>query len=397
MSKLVLRSIVEGAAGQIIGLMQRVLQAPSLSGQEQQVADLIMAEMQALGYDEVSRDAVGNVVGLVRGQGGHTTLLHSHMDVVDPGDSAAWSRPPFAGEIADGYLWGRGASDDKGSLVAQVYALGLLHQAGLQPAGDVYVAAVVGEEMGGVGTRYLLHTLRPDVAIIGEPSGNTLRKGHRGRFEFTITWQGRSAHASAPHKGLNPHYAAARFLLALRDLPRATNPTFGDTTIVPTLSYVDQTSSNVIPSRLTLHLDWRNAPQETAEEAHALLQRAVDQTLEPGIQATIQLAKGTLNTYTGLAREFEHRIPSFATAEDDPYMARARQLLTDALARVVPVDIWRFATDGGHLAEAHIPCIGFGPGDEFMAHVIDERLAVGQLLEATAGYMALALGLGREQ
>lgn len=77
-------------------------------------------------------------------------------------------------------------------------------------------------------------------------------------------------------------------------------------------------------------------------------------------------------------------------------MLRARQLLSNTLARDVPVDIWRFATDGGHLAAEGIPCIGFGPGDEFMAHVIDERLALDQLLDATAGYMALALGLGRE-
>lgn len=396
MPELGLRSIVKGAANQIIDLAQRAVQAPSLSGQEEQVADLILAEMQALGYDEVSRDAVGNVVGLMRGQGTHVTMLHSHMDIVDPGDPAAWSHPPFAGDIADGYLWGRGASDDKASLVAQVYAPALLRQAGYRPAGDVYVVAVVAEEMGGVGTRHLLHSVPAEVAIIGEPSANTLRKGHRGRFEFTITWQGRSAHASAPHKGLNPHYSAARFMLALRDLPRATNLTFGDTTVVPTLSYVDQTSANVIPSRLTLHLDWRNAPQETVEEARALLQRAVDQTLEPGIQVTIQVASGTLNTYTGLAREFDHCIPSFATEEDNPYMLRARQLLSNTLARDVPVDIWRFATDGGHLAAEGIPCIGFGPGDEFMAHVIDERLALDQLLDATAGYMALALGLGRE-
>ncbi|NLG49622.1 MAG: M20/M25/M40 family metallo-hydrolase, partial [Chloroflexi bacterium] len=153
MPELGLRSIVKGAANQIIDLAQRAVQAPSLSGQEEQVADLILAEMQALGYDEVSRDAVGNVVGLMRGQGTHVTMLHSHMDIVDPGDPAAWSHPPFAGDIADGYLWGRGASDDKASLVAQVYAPALLRQAGYRPAGDVYVVAVVAEEMGGVGTR----------------------------------------------------------------------------------------------------------------------------------------------------------------------------------------------------------------------------------------------------
>ena len=58
------------------------------------------------------------------------------------------------------------------------------------------------------------------------------------------------------------------------------------------------------------------------------------------------------------------------------------------------IDVWAFCTDGGHLASAGIPCIGFGPGEEEMAHVLDERLKIDQLLEATAGYMALALRMG---
>ena len=69
-------------------------------------------------------------------------MLHSHMDIVDPGDVTRWRHAPFAGELEDGCLWGRGAVDDKGSLMAMVYAVGLLREAGLRPAGEVLLAAV---------------------------------------------------------------------------------------------------------------------------------------------------------------------------------------------------------------------------------------------------------------
>ena len=394
MSDVALRSMVEAARERIMRFSQRLLRAPSLSSQEKPAADLIVAEMRALGYDAVQVDAAGNVLGKVTGRTAERTLLlHAHMDVVDPGDPAKWTHPPFAGDLADGYLWGRGASDDKGCLIAQIYAAGLLREHGLVPPCDLYVAAVVNEETAGLGTKYLLRSFVPDVAVIGEPSGNILRRGHRGRFEFVISWDGRSAHASVPERGLNPHYSMARFLLALREAPRAQEPVFGGTSVSPTLSYVDQTSSNVIPARVTLHLDWRNAPGESVADARALLEPLLAETADEGIEAHLVLRTRDMRTYTGYEDTVQLDARSFLRDADDPLVLRAHKALEEALHRPVAVDVWPFCTDGGFIASAGVACVGFGPGEDAMAHVVDERIEVEQLLDAVVGYMALALKL----
>ncbi|MFH1086937.1 MAG: M20/M25/M40 family metallo-hydrolase [Chloroflexota bacterium] len=388
------RALAERARAQITDFGQRLLRARSLPGQEGDAAQLVLDEMQRLGYDAVSTDAAGNVIGRVAGGSGPTTMLHAHLDVVDPGDASLWRFAPFSGQLAEGYLWGRGASDDKGCVIAQLYAAGLLRQAELRPAGDVHVAAVVNEENGGVGSRYLATQMRPDLIIVGEPSANTLRRGHRGRMEFVVTLHGRSVHASVPARGLNPHFSMARLLLALRDEPMFHEPVFGGTSCAPTLAYVDQTSSNVIPAQMTVHIDWRNAPGETAADATALLQRLLERTVEPGLRAELRLRSHTVRTYTGHEHTVLHEVGSFLVALDDPQFQAARAALSEGMGRPVKVGVWGFCTDGGILHAAGIPCLGYGPGEEHMAHVRDERIAVDQLVEATAGYMALAYRMG---
>ncbi|MHB0856217.1 MAG: M20 family metallopeptidase [Anaerolineae bacterium] len=389
------RALVARNQDRIIAFCQRLLQTPSLSGQEQAVAELVATEMQSLGYGRPLVDKVGNVIGTIPGRGqGRSVLLHAHMDIVDPGDPSRWQHGPYSGDLAQGRLWGRGAVDTKASLAAQVYAGGLLLQAGLEPVGDVLVSAVVGEETGGFGTTHLVRDLHPGIAVIGEPSGNTLRRAHRGRFEFIVTFRGRSAHASAPELGRNPHYAAARFLLALRQAPLAKDATFGGSSVSPTLSYVDQTSSNVIPAEIALHLDWRNAPQETSADAAALLDGLLAQCVEDGVEASVAVRRRTVTSYTGLTQEIAYDMNGFVLAEDDANLLTAQRALETALGRPVAVDVWHFATDGGQLAAQSVPCVGFGPGDDALAHVADESLAVDELLEATTGYIALALALG---
>ncbi len=392
-----LRALVDGAREGLYGLAQRLVSKASLSGQEREVADLVQAEMLALGYHDVWRDEIGNVVGRVRGGDGLTTCLNAHMDIVDPGDVSRWEHGPFDGEISAGRLWGRGATDTKGALAAQVCAGGLMCQAGLVPAGDVYVAAVVGEEAGGFGMQHLLTWLHPDLAVIGEPSGNALRRGHRGRFDLVLTWRGRSGHASAPERAINPYYSMARFLLALQEAPMAQHPDFGASTAAPTLSRIDQTSSNVIPSELVVHLDWRNVPGETLEQAQALVDRLLAETCDPGVVATAAPAKRPVVSYTGLVRTPLSAFSSFVVAPDDPRLLHAQQVAECALGRALDVGVWKFTTDGGHLSTAGVWCLGFGPGEEWLAHVVDEYVALEQVSEATLGYLGLAMELGRRE
>lgn len=389
-----LQRLAQASCERIIAFCRELVRTPSLTGEEGRLAEFVLETMEALGYDEALIDSAGNVIGHIRGGSGRSTLLHAHLDIVDPGDPRRWTDGPYSGALRDGYIWGRGASDDKGCLAAQVFAAALLKEAGLAPAGDVYVAAVVGEEIGGLGSRYLAGSFHPDLAIIGEPSANTLRRGHRGRCEFIVTLQGRSAHASVPAQAINPHYDLARLVLALRELDMHHEPVTGGSTVAPTLLRSDQRSANVIPGQLTLHLDWRNAPGESPEDAMERLQALLDDTLGGETIYSLSVRTDHVVSYTGYEQDVRQAVAPFWMEEDDPLLLAARAQLQQALGREVGVDVWQFYTDGGFLYGAGVPCIGFGPGDPRMAHVFDERLAVDELIEGVVGYMALAMHMG---
>ncbi len=285
-------------------------------------------------------------------------------------------------------------TDIKGPVACHGYAPAVLRDLGVQPAGDLYVTSVVMEELGGVGARLLLESLRPDLVVIGEASGCRLARGHRGRVELTVTFTGRSAHASAPERGANPHYAAARLLAALPALHMATDPELGPASVAPTLYRTDQVSPNVIPGVVRLTLDWRSVPAESVETVLARLAALAAEASGDGVTGQVDLRTEAWRTYTGLERALPSVAPGFRRAADDPLVTTARALLADALAAPVPDTLWRFATDGGHFAAAGIPTIGFGPGEEALAHTTEERIDLDALERGLAGYAALAAHLG---
>ena len=393
MSPTDLRALAEEARPGLIRFCQRLIQTPSPSGQEGAVAALVQEEMQRLGFDRVWTDAAGNVIGLVRGRGGPPGMFNAHMDHVDPGDPSRWPYPPFGGEIHDGKIWGRGTADVKGPLAAMIHALGTLLQAGLRPAGDVYLAAVVMEEVGGWGTQHLLREVHPAWAVVGEATGNQLARGQRGRIEVVVRFTGRSVHASTPERGANPHYALARFLSRLQNMEMARDPEFGSSTVAPTLIRSDVASDNIIPGELRLHLDWRNIPGESPEDVLARLRPLVEASLIPGCTGTVELHQREMCTYTGQEVRYPDVFPSFGLPADHPLVEEARRILARALGRPVDAMIWRFATDGGHLMQAGVPAIGFAPAEKHLVHTPQEHIDIDMLVEGLVGYMALALEL----
>lgn len=390
-----LRGAAELHAEALVAFLQRLIQTPGLPGQEADIAALVVAEMRSLGcYDDVAVDAAGNVVGFIAGGRGRSLMLNTHLDHVDVGDHARWPSPPFAGEVRDGAVWGRGAMDIKGPLAAQVYAPAVLRSAGMKPAGDLYVTCVVMEEVGGVGARVLVEHLAPDLAVVGEATSGRVARGHRGRVELEVTFSGRSAHASAPERGANPHYASARFLDALSALPMSLDAELGAATVAPTLVRTDNVSPNVIPSVISLTLDWRVVPGETVDTLIARLAPLADAACAPGVRADVRLREDTWRTYTGLERTYPSVAPAFLRPADDSLVRAACDVLSDCLGAPVPVQLWRFATDGGHFAAAGVSTIGYGPGDETLAHTIEERIELTELVHGLAGNATLAARLG---
>jgi putative selenium metabolism hydrolase len=382
-------------ADRMIGFAQRLVQTPSLPGEERAIAELTVREMQTLGYDDVWTDRVGNVIGVLRGTGGGPSVqFNAHLDHVSPGDHALWARPPFGGVIEDGVLYGRGASDVKGAMATQVYLVPVVQEAGSRPVGDVYVVGVVLEEVGGFGSEVLAREMPTDVAVLAEATNNGLRRGHRGRTFVQVRFTGLSVHASAPERGHNPHYAVARFLRRLEALPMVRHATFGGSSVAPTLIETDQVSGNVTPGTIDLYLDWRNVPGESHEQIVvklAPLARQVEAEVA-GISIGVAVVGRPVRTYTGIDAEMPPT-RGFETPADHPVLLRAKESLEATLERWIEVGTWIFATDGGHLDHYGITTIGFAPGEERFAHTIHDQVDLAKMREALLGNASLALDL----
>ncbi len=380
-----------------VAFAQDLIRIPSMPGEEGALARRVIAEMEALGYDEAWIDELGSVVGVVRGGAGPTVMLSAHLDMVAAGDVEEWEHPPFAGVIADGCLHGRGAMDIKGPLAIQTHAAAALRG---RITGDVIVAHPVFEERGGWGMDHLTRPdggLRPDAVIIGESTQGDIAIGHRGRAEVEIVAQGLAGHASAPDRARNALDLVPPILAGVRDLAgrQGTDRVLGASSVVVTGIDAAPASLNVIPDRVVVTLDWRILPQDTEETLLDRLASAIHPHLqrfdaeggkEPGERVTFRLATQVQRAYTGVEEKRRILSPGFLMDPNHPIVTAAARAVgrrgrRNASARVRP---WVFATDGGWTCGIRgIPTIGFAPGEERYAHTNTERL---QLDEARWGY-----------
>src|SRR6185503_15904257 len=156
--------------------------------------------------EETTRTTLPIVLGRIGRPGGRRLILSGHLDVVPPGDRATWTADPWAGEIRDGQLYGRGACDMKGGVAAILGAVRALQATGAleRLGGELLVALVPGEEDGGQGTLAAIRAgATGDMAIITEPSNLDIVVAHAGAITFRLTVPGRAAHASWRREGVS--------------------------------------------------------------------------------------------------------------------------------------------------------------------------------------------------
>jgi putative selenium metabolism hydrolase len=374
---------------EIIALCRQLIRIPSMPGEEKNIAGFVCGEMERRGYDRAWIDGAGNVIGHIAGENSNLPgiMLVTHLDHVDAGDHKLWQHDPFGGALVHDRIYGRGASDIKGALAAQIIAPILLRQLGKKPARNIFVVSTVLEEVGGTGMRYLLaqKEIQAGCAVIGEPSGNEIRLGHRGRMAVSVRCFGRSAHASAPERAINPHYLAARFLLTLeKHLPElSTHLQLGQSSIAPTFYQTNSISANVIPDYVEILLDWRTT-SETMSDGVGWIEKIIQ---ESDITARAEVQRVTHKTWTGFEeKDWPVSYQSFLTPQEHEEVRNFAAVFRTVAGREPQFGMWRFATDGRLTAHAGITTFGFGPGEEAQAHVVDESISVDQLVEAVVVY-----------
>lgn len=377
-----------------VELLAELIRTPSLSTDEEHVVGRLAEEMTSLGYDEVTVDAAGSVVGRI-GDGPTRIVYDSHVDTVDVGSRSEWPHDPFEPVIVPdaggGVIWGRGASDDKAGIASMVRGAALARDLGLGEDVTLYVVGSVQEEhCDGLALEHVLTQVlaRPDVVVLGEATGCDVYRGQRGRLEALVRVKGSSCHASAPERGHNPVYGLGGIIADVETLNGllATDEFLGPGTIAVTKIECETPSLNAVPSTATLYVDRRLTAGESPEAALAELRQL------PSVQAVngeVSLLDYEATAFTGTTFGTRKAFDTWTLPEGHVAVQAGVETATRALGRVPEIGRWTFSTNGvASMGKLGIPTIGFGPGNEVHAHTAHDQCPLDDLVQAMAWYAA---------
>ncbi len=370
--------------------LSKLVKIRSLSTKEKDVAEELKRQMLEAKFDEVRIDKLGNVIGRI-GNGKKILAFDGHIDTVDVGNIDNWQDDPFSGEIRDGFVLGRGTVDQKGGPAAFVTAGRILKELGYDRDFTLYfTGSVIEEDCDGLCWKYLVEEekIKPDFVVITEPTNLNIYRGHRGRMEIEVTFRGISAHGSAPERGKNAIYMASRACLEIEKLnERLPKDDFLGKGSVAISEFVSGSPSLcAVADYAKIHLDRRLTWGETKESAVAEIREILK-----GQDAEIKVLQYEETAYTGLRYGMEKYYPTWKMAEDHVLVTSAQKAFADLFNKKPLTDKWTFSTNGVTINGYYkIPCIGFGPGNEVLAHAPNEKVPVGDLVAASEFYAALA-------
>lgn len=383
----------------LLGFCRRLIQIRSYTGEEQAVAEEIVKTMTELGYDQAFIDDYGNVVGIIHGASeGPTILFDGHIDTVEVSDEVSWTTPPFGADIMNGRIFGRGASDMKGALAAMIYGLSRMTEAKNSMHGKVVVTGTICEEtFEGLGlSKVIEKTVRPDYVVIGEASALSLKRGQRGRAEICLETFGKAAHSSNPAIGKNAVLMMLDLMAEVKQIPVPEDPFLGrgilELTDIISLPYP---GASVVPHHCRVTLDRRLLVGETEENVLKPFRSCIDklQARDPHFQAKVSIVEASQTCHTGAEMSGKRFFPAWILPQQDAFVQSALQGLR--WTGIEPeVTKYSFCTNGSYSAGiAGIPTIGFGPGDEAGAHVVDESIDISQVNAAAEGYLGIAFSV----
>jgi acetylornithine deacetylase/succinyl-diaminopimelate desuccinylase-like protein len=425
-----------------IGLLQRLIRFNTVNppGEEREAQELLAAHLQAAGFEcellgaEPRRP---NLVARLRGmRAGPTLCLLGHVDTV-LADRAAWSRDPWSGEIAEGFVWGRGALDMKSQVAAEVAAGAWLARGGWRPRrGDLVIVCVVDEETGGeLGAQWITSEHPEKVRcemLLNEGGGQVFEYGGRRRygvccaekgvFRFSVSTEGVAGHASIPRMGENALLkmapllerlgartpaqrltgearaflsglgedpgdapgAMARIGAASPALATLVEPMLG-VTFTPTKISASE-KINVIPSHAELRVDCRAPPGLGEREVREAIAEVLGEEREGGFE--VRFTERIAGNSSPVSSALMDAIGSWI-AERDPG------------AGVLPTVLPGF-TDSRHFRAAFPECVAYGFFPQCnqslleawpLVHGADERIDMGDLAFATEFFRDISVKL----
>jgi acetylornithine deacetylase len=334
-----------------------------------------------------------NVAGRKKGVGGgRSILLNAHIDTVPEGDHALWTQPPFGATVTGGRVYGRGSCDMKGGLATHLAALDALAACGIRLAGDVTVAATVGEEDGGLGAlSTVLRGYKADAALVTEPTRLALVTACEGSLVFRLTVTGRSAHAATRDEGVS---ALEKFVPIFNDLLAFERERNAALTHPLYRRFANKVPVNVGVVRAG---NWASTVPEVlqAEVRIGFLPGEELESFKRTVTERIMAVASRdpwLRGHPPAITYFGGQFIAAETAPDAPICTAIRVAHTRVTGQSAATEAVTYGADMRHfIAFGGMPCVMYGAGDIRLAHAPDEYIEVDELLTAVkvvAGLLA---------
>ena len=372
--------VLPDPAGDPGALALALVRVPSVSGAEAPLADAVQAALAARDHLEVLRHG-NTVVARTRLGRAERVVVAGHLDTVPV--SRRTGNVPGRLEERDGQtvVWGRGSVDMKGGVAVGLHLAATL----AAPRRDVtwvfYDNEEVADELNGLGRALAAHPdwFEADLAVLGEPTGASIEGGCNGTLRLILDVPGLAAHSGRAWRGVNAIHAASTLIERVRAAPLRTVDVEG-------LAYRESFSvvlieggvaTNTIPDRCRVTVNYRFAPDLTAEAALARARRVL-----AGLDADGDEAEPVIDAGTGpVAVELDDLCPAARPGLDSPMARELIALVRERGGGVGPKYGW---TDVARFSAAGISAVNLGPGDPVLCHTDDEHCPVAQI-EAVAG------------
>lgn len=399
------RSRVAGSSGEIVRLLQRLVSFPSVTGQEGAIQEFIAARLEELGlvvkvwepdlgrlaqhpaFVPVAQDYVGrpNVIAVLPGAGGgRSLLLNGHVDVIPPGPECAWPHGPWSGELVEGRIYGRGASDMKSGLAAMIMAVAAVVRSDVSLSGDVTLEFTVDEELSGNGTlACVLEGLTADAGICCETSSMQVQPASIGRIWFQIQVTGKPTGIQRQWDGVNAIHKGYEVVKAVAQHEQAriaqlSHPLYPDTVgALPCAVGTFEAGSypSAFPDTCLLRGSIATLPGEDSakvkeEFVRSILERTSNDPWLRGHPPDI--------SFTGYFAEPSELPP------EHPIVTSLARAYERVLNRPPTVSGREGAADTRFLnVYGDTPTVIFGPGSTEQMHAANESVSVEDLIRAT--------------
>jgi len=404
-----LSSVISHHADELVRFAHEVMRIESTPGQERELADVFLNEMQRVGFASPDRDAAGNVVGYLAGTSPATALmLNGHLDSVAAGPIERWPVDPRLGVMVDDAFYSPGATDTKCALVSMLFGMAAVRWAGLQLRETALLTANTLERRSTcAGMRYLMSvTLRdrlPRQVVIGEATDFGIATGTRGRAEIEVVIHGCPGSA-ARGTGLNAVLLLPQVIGAVDAYGRSlgSHPTLGRAAATITAATCEpgyfsdawvQHSLHRVPATATLCIDRRFLPDEDDETLLNDMDGIVTRTIPEGSQyrTEVRIHRVEHLAYTGLRIQSRIYQAPWVIARDHPFVVGSRAAVETVIQRNVPWYYRAAACDASCVAgEFKIPTILFSPGAPPVEDT-QEHATVTRMITGAVAYAALLL------